>query len=100
MFWLVLMLLTQDPDPNCTSRRPGLAAPECTSYGTGVDMGKPFVTCRAACYTKDKPKRPDGGINPLDTHVVHAEVPGTDSQETRAACRAKLQRQADNGCKP
>lgn len=92
LFWLLAS------DPNCTSRAKGLAAPECITYGHAVDVGKPILTCRAACYTADRPKRPDGGVDPADTHVVHAETPGEDSAATRATCRSELQRQADNGC--
>lgn len=95
--WLLLLALAQDP--KCESRKPGLAAPECTTYATVLDAGKPTLTCRAACYTQHKPKRRDGGIEPSDTHVVRDEVPGPDTPAARAECRRKLEEQAKNGCK-
>lgn len=71
---LLLLFLAQDP---CDDRRPGLS--KCVEYE---------VTCRAACYYG---RRPDGG-----TYGVTVRA----TAKTQDACRAELEKQAANGCKP
>ncbi len=85
MFWLLLLVLGQG---ECNDRSPGLS--KCIEYSHGLDAGRPFTTCRAACYFGH---RPDGGTHGT---TVHAEVPGNDD----LACKAKLEAQAAKGCKP
>ncbi len=90
MLWLLLLALAQPGE--CNDRKPGLS--KCVEYRPEVvDAGK--VTrwsCKAACYVRKSGKGWDDGGT--DASIVNATGP------TQDACRADLERQAANGCRP
>lgn len=81
--WLLLWVMAQPGE--CNDRSPGLS--KCVEYRTT----RGGCTCKAACYVRKAGSGDDGGT---DARIVYG------AGKDEPTCKADLERQASNGCRP